>query len=209
MCSVQAGLILPDPLRRYFDLFPTELVCGTDEHNDPLVGARVKSGRGLSWGNDIGTMATMAINNDIFRWGMVALPLLGGHHPTNQPLSQCHCRTTAAVVWHRDTPTVCNVPILRIISKWSNHPPTRICPVSKCHNRAQFYRTTTQHIMVVITKVGGAPCRNLKGWGLQSTTPLIHPYLGFPMDVSGNSSLGEISIDIVQIHTFLEIMEMW
>ena len=140
VCSVQAGLILPDPLRRYFDLFPTELVCGTDEHNDPLVGARVKSGRGLSWGNDIGTMATMAINNDIFRWWMVAPPLLGGHHPTNQPLSQCHCRTTAAVVWHRDTPTVCNatIPILRIISKWSNHPPTRICPVSKCHNRAQF-----------------------------------------------------------------------
>ena len=30
-------------------------------------------------------MATMAINNDIFRWWMVAPPLLGGHHPTIQP----------------------------------------------------------------------------------------------------------------------------
>ena len=46
--TLVTGMILPDPLRRYFDLFPTELVCGTDEHNDPLVGARVKSGRGLS-----------------------------------------------------------------------------------------------------------------------------------------------------------------
>ena len=85
-------------------------------------------------------MATMAINNDISRWGMVAPPLpLGGHTVTMSLSHRCSC-----VTWQY-TNCVCHHP------NPQNHlQMVHYQDLSECHSRAQFYGITTKHIMITV-----------------------------------------------------------